>query len=383
MKLFVTGGRRFHRLELRALRARQHRRPGHRVRQAHLRRQPREHPRRARRPPVPLRPGRHLRPGRRAVRRMARPRRGRPLRRRVARRPLDRRPVRVRAAPTCSARTCCATSPVRSASSASSTSPPTRSTARSRTGSFSEDDRLDTPLAVLGDQGRVRPDRARYHTTFGLPVVRHAMLEQLRAVPVPREAHPAVHHQPARRQAGAVVRRRRQRARLDPRRRPQPRRAPGARARATSARSTSSAPTTRSRIVTSPTRLLGSPVATTRSSSGSRPARTRPALRDRRSTRSRALGWQVERDFDDGLARTRSTGTAVNRDWWEPLEGAEPGSPDASARHRRRRAARARPGASTACRRATTSRGLTTRQLDVTDRDAVLGAIDVDRDPTR
>ncbi len=37
---------------------------------------------------------------------------------------------------------------------------------------------------------------------------RHPLLEQLRPVPVPREGHPAVHHQPARRQAGAAVRRR-------------------------------------------------------------------------------------------------------------------------------------------------------------------------------
>ena len=58
----------------------------------------------------------------------------------------------------------------------------------------------------------------------------HAVLEQLRPVPVPREGHPAVHDEPARRQAGAAVRRRAQRARLDPRRGPQHRRPPRARA---------------------------------------------------------------------------------------------------------------------------------------------------------
>ena len=47
---------------------------------------------------------------------------------------------------------------------------------------------------------------------------RDPLVEQLRAVPVPREGHPAVHHQPARRQAGAAVRRRSERARLDLRR---------------------------------------------------------------------------------------------------------------------------------------------------------------------
>ena len=60
---------RVHRLELRALRAGQHRRRGHRLRRAHLRRQPREHPRRHRRSALPVRARRHLRPGRRRSRR--------------------------------------------------------------------------------------------------------------------------------------------------------------------------------------------------------------------------------------------------------------------------------------------------------------------------
>ena len=40
-----------------------------------------------------------------------------------------------------------------------------------------------------------------YHRTHGLPVCDHAVLEQLRALPVPREGHPAVRHQPDRRGA--------------------------------------------------------------------------------------------------------------------------------------------------------------------------------------
>ena len=51
----------------------------------------------------------------------------------------------------------------------------------------------------------------------------HALLEQLRAVPVPREADPAVHQQPAARRAGAGLRRRPAGPRLDPRPRPLPR----------------------------------------------------------------------------------------------------------------------------------------------------------------
>ncbi len=46
----------------------------------------------------------------------------------------------------------------------------------------------------------------------------HPLLEQLRPVPVPGEADPALHHQRARRRAAAALRRRPERARLDPRR---------------------------------------------------------------------------------------------------------------------------------------------------------------------
>ena len=47
-----------------------------------------------------------------------------------------------------------------------------------------------------------------YYSTYGLPVDGHPLLEQLRAVAVPREGHPAVRHQPARRSEGPAVRRR-------------------------------------------------------------------------------------------------------------------------------------------------------------------------------
>ena len=55
-------------------------------------------------------------------------------------------------------------------------------------------------LAVLGVEGRQRPDRPRLrpHPRDGRR--RHPLLEQLRALPVPGEGHPAVRHQPARRQ---------------------------------------------------------------------------------------------------------------------------------------------------------------------------------------
>ncbi len=57
----------------------------------------------------------------------------------------------------------------------------------------------------------------------------HPLLEQLRPVPVPREADPPVHHQRPGRQPPARLRRRPPGPRLDPRRRPLPRRRRGLR----------------------------------------------------------------------------------------------------------------------------------------------------------
>ena len=72
--------------------------------------------------------------------------------------------------------------------------------------------------------GRTRPTRRRkaasdhlvraWHRTYGLPVVVTNCSQQLRALPVPREAHPADDHQRARGQAAAGLRRGRERARL-------------------------------------------------------------------------------------------------------------------------------------------------------------------------
>ena len=57
-----------------------------------------------------------------------------------------------------------------------------------------------------------------YATTLRGAGRHHALLEQLRPVPVPGEADPAVRHQRARRRAAPALRRRPERARLDPRR---------------------------------------------------------------------------------------------------------------------------------------------------------------------
>ena len=129
------------------------------LRRAHLRRQSRQRRRPRRRPALPLRPRRHQRPGRRRSRTFpgttpsstSPPSRTSTARSRTATRSC---------APTASAPTCCATSPGRPASSASCTSPPTRCTAPIDSGSFTESDRPRATLAVLGGQGRQRPDRS-------------------------------------------------------------------------------------------------------------------------------------------------------------------------------------------------------------------------------
>ncbi len=77
-------------------------------------------------------------------------------------------------------------------------------------------------LAVLRLQGGLRPDGTRLPPHPRRPGLHHAVLEQLRALPAPREGDPALRHQPARRPGGAVVRRGAQRAGLAPRRRPLP-----------------------------------------------------------------------------------------------------------------------------------------------------------------
>ena len=85
-------------------------------------------------------------------------------------------------------------------------------------------------LPLRGGQGGRRPDRDRLRPHPRRQRLGHPVLQQLRAVPVPGEGHPAVRHQPARRQAGAALRRRPERARLDPRGRPLPGYPTGARA---------------------------------------------------------------------------------------------------------------------------------------------------------
>ena len=123
----------------------------------------------------------------------------RTLRRREPRRPLDRR-ARARSSPrTCSAPSSCSRARGAAAWSASCTSRPTRSTARSSEGSWREDHVLEPNSPYSSSKAGSDLAALAYHRTYGLDVMRDALLEQLRPAPVPREDDPAVRDQPARR----------------------------------------------------------------------------------------------------------------------------------------------------------------------------------------
>ena len=139
-------------------------------------------------------------------------------------------------------------------------------------------------------------------------------------VAVPREGHPAVRHQPARRQEDPALRRRPQRPRLVLRRGQLRRRRHRCCARARSARSTTSAPATRSPTASSTDRILellrpgrGHASTTSRTASATTAA-TRSTI-----AKAEALGWAPARELDEALAATVEWYRA-NRAWWEPLK---------------------------------------------------------------
>ena len=96
---------------------------------------------------------------------------------------------------------------------------PTRSTGRSDRPACSAR-RRRTRRTRRTPPARPRPIiwSASYFHTYGLPALDHELFEQLRAVPVSREAHPADDSERARRPSAADLRRRRQRPRLAARR---------------------------------------------------------------------------------------------------------------------------------------------------------------------
>ena len=217
--------RRVHRLQLRPPRRRAHRSPRDGARQAHLRGQPRLARRAARGP------GRARRRATSPTRRWS----------------TGCSPTPTRSCTTPRSRTTTTRCTTRARSSTRTSSAPTRCSRRPagttrRFHHISTDEvygdlELDDPQRftentpynpsspVLVDEGRQRPARARVGA-----LVRRAgddleLLEQLRAVPARREVHPPPDHERDPRHPPEALRRRRERARLDPRRRPLLRRA--------------------------------------------------------------------------------------------------------------------------------------------------------------
>ena len=76
------------------------------------------------------------------------------------------------------------------------------------TGASRETDELQAAEPVLGEQGRRRSAGLQLLGDLRRAGDRHARVEQLRAVPVSREGHPALRHQRDRRHPGAALRRR-------------------------------------------------------------------------------------------------------------------------------------------------------------------------------
>ena len=182
-----------------------------------------ENLRRARGRPAPrLRARRHRRRARwsRALLAEHRPRAIVQLRRRVPRRPLDRRPGRRSSRPTSSAPSRCSRRRARywtalPAAASARVPLPARLDRRGlrlarprRPGRSRETTPYAPNCPYSASQGGVRPPRARLAPHLRPADAHHQLLEQLRPVPVPREADPADDPQRARRQAAAGLRRR-------------------------------------------------------------------------------------------------------------------------------------------------------------------------------
>ncbi|CAA9496315.1 MAG: dTDP-glucose 4,6-dehydratase, partial [uncultured Solirubrobacteraceae bacterium] len=206
---------RVHRLELRAAAPARPRRRDRRARQVHLRRARGELPR-LRRPPGLLVHPRGDRGPRGGRRRDGGLRRRRELRRRDARRPLDRRARRVRQDPRAGH-----LRPARGGAPARPALPPglhRRGLRLDRGGLVHRAVAAGAVLALQRDEGRRGPARVVLPPHVRARGDDLPRLEQLRAVPVSREAHPADGAQRAARRPAAGLRRRPAGAQLDLRR---------------------------------------------------------------------------------------------------------------------------------------------------------------------
>ena len=256
------------------------------------------------------------------ARRDRRARRGRQLRRRDARRPLDRRARRVR-----HARTRSGTYVLLEAARERGLRYVQVSTdevyGSIEEGSFTE----ESPLAPSSPYSATKAGAdllvASYRHTFGLRGADLPRLEQLRAVPVPGEADPADGAQRAARRPAAGLRRRHAGPQLDLR--------GGLRARRSA---TCSSTACRARSTTSAARTSAPNLEVVQRDHRSSPAAATSLIEyvtdrpghDRRyslaSEKVRALGWEPQVRFADGLERTVAW-YRDNRAWWEPIRSGD------------------------------------------------------------
>ena len=106
--------------------------------------------------------------------------------------------------PTSSARTSCSKRCASAASRATCRSPPTKCTATSPKASRARADPLRPRSPYSASKAGGDLQVLAYRTTYHPPVTDHARQQHVRAVPVSREAHPALRHQPDRRPAVPV-----------------------------------------------------------------------------------------------------------------------------------------------------------------------------------
>ena len=327
MRLLVTGGAGFIGSNFVHYWLERHpRRPGRRLRPADLRREPREP--RGGRGPHRVRPGRHLRSrARRGDAARARDRGRRQLRRRVAQLARRRRPDAVLP----HERPRHADAARRVACRRRRALPPRldlrgvrRSRARHGRG-VHRGVAVSAAHAVQRVEGGRRPRRPRVLRDLRSSGHDHELLEQLRPVPVPREGHPALHDERARRRAAPDVRLDAEQARVAARPRPlrgdRPRAAGGTGGRDVQRRLGSRGDDRGDRRP----RARADRQAGRRSR---RSSRTAPATTGATSSTPRRS--RTELGLGAG-ARLRGRACAetvawyeANRDWWEPLKARAP-----------------------------------------------------------
>ena len=181
-------------------------------------------------------------------------------------------------------------------------------------------DPVPAPHPLQRLEGGRRPRRAGLRRDLRAAGDHHQLLQQLRALPVPREGHPAVHRQGPRRPAPAALRVDPEPAGVAARRRPLPGHRGGPRARA-GRRDLPRRQRRRGEHRGDRRRRARRPrQAAIAQGDRPRPARPRPPLPPRlhEDPHASSAGSRPCR-FDRGPGRDRRAGTRPTASWWEPL----------------------------------------------------------------